>query len=130
MSAEGFASGAQLADVTIPQLLSRRRVELSDEIAFKQKRRGEWIATTWKQYSDEVAKLAATLQKAGFERGDRAAIMGDVSQEWLLADMAIICAGGIMVGVYFTSSAEEVGYYLGDSGTSFMFVGSPCIGPC
>ncbi|NEU99316.1 AMP-binding protein [Bradyrhizobium uaiense] len=124
MSAESFASGAQLADVTIPQLLSRRRVELSDEIAFKQKRRGEWIATTWKQYSDEVAKLAATLQKAGFERGDRAAIMGDVSQEWLLADMAIMCAGGIMVGVYFTSSAEEVGYYLGDSGTSFMFVGS------
>ena len=75
MSAEDYASGAQLADVTIPQLLSRRRVELPDEIAFKQKRRGEWIATTWKQYSDLVVKLAATLQKAGFERGDRASVL-------------------------------------------------------
>lgn len=124
MDAEVFTSGAQFADVTIPQLLSERRMSRPNEIAFKQKRRGEWTATNWKQYSDLVANLAAALQKAGFEHGDRAAIMGDVSQEWLLADMATICAGGVMVGVYFTSSAEEVGYCLSDSGASFVFVGS------
>lgn len=124
MDVEDFTSGAQFADVTIPQLLSSRRAARPNEIAFKQKRRGEWIATTWKQYSDLVANLAAALQQAGLEHGDRAAIMGDVSQEWLLADMATISAGGVMVGVYFTSSPEEVGYYLSDSGASFAFVGS------
>lgn len=124
MDVEAFTSGAQFADVTIPQLLSARRAARPHEIAFRQKRRGEWTSTTWKQYSELVANLAAALQKAGFEHGDRAAIMGDVSQEWLLADMATICAGGVMVGVYFTSSPEEVSYYLGDSGASFVFVGS------
>ncbi|MGN8545359.1 AMP-binding protein [Bradyrhizobium sp. 13971] len=109
--------------MTIPQLLNARRAERAEAVAYKQKRRGEWIAVTWRQYSDQVANLAAALQQAGFERGDRAAIMGDVSQEWLLADMATICAGGVMVGVYFTSSAEEVAYYLSDSGASFIFVG-------
>ncbi|SFJ81501.1 AMP-binding protein [Bradyrhizobium sp. Gha] len=124
MDVEHFTSGAQFADVTIPQLLRSRRAARPDEIAFKQKRRGEWTATTWRQYSDLVANLAAALQRAGFKHGDRVAIMGDVSQEWLLADMATICAGGVMVGVYFTSSPEEVGYYLSDSGASFVFVGS------
>ncbi|MGY3694763.1 long-chain acyl-CoA synthetase [Bradyrhizobium sp. USDA 3240] len=124
MDVESITSGAQLVDVTIPQLLGARRAERPEAVAYKQKRCGEWIAVTWRQYSDQVANLAAALQQAGFERGDRAAIMGDVSQEWLLADMATICAGGVMVGVYFTSSPEEVGYYLSDSGTSFVFVGS------
>lgn len=124
MDFEVFASGAQFADVTIPQLLSERRMSRPNEIAFKQKRRGEWTATTWKQYSEFVANLAAALKNAGFRHGDRAAIMGDASQEWLLADMATICAGGVMVGIYFTSSPGEVGYYLSDSGASFVFVGS------
>lgn len=123
MDVEAITSGAQLVDVTIAQLLNARRAERPEMVAYKQKRRGEWIAVTWRQYSDRVANLAAALQHAGFERGDRAAIMGDVSEEWLLADMATICAGGVMVGVYFTSSPEEVGYYLSDSGASFIFVG-------
>lgn len=124
MDLEVFASGAQFADITIPQLLSERRMSRPNEIAFKQKRRGEWTVTTWKQYSEFVANLAAALKNAGFRHGERAAIMGDASQEWLLADMATICAGGVMVGVYFTSSPGEVGYYLSDSGASFVFVGS------
>ncbi len=124
MNVESLTSGAQLVDVTIPQLLGARRAERPDTVAYQQKRHGDWIAVTWKQYSDRVASLAVALQKAGLERGDRIAIMGDVSQEWLLADMATICAGAIMVGVYFTSSPEEVGYYLSDSGASFAFVGS------
>lgn len=124
MDVESLTSGAQLADVTIPQLLGARRAERPEAVAYQQKRHGEWFAVTWRQYSDHVANLGAALQSAGLQRGDRVAIMGDVSQEWLLADMATICAGGVMVGVYFTSSPEEVAYYISDSGASFAFVGS------
>ena len=124
MNVEAFTSGAQLSDLTIPALLASRRAERPDKVAYHQKRRGKWHAVTWRQYSDRVASLAVALQKAGLARGDRVAIMGDVSQEWLIADMATMCAGAVMVGVYFTSSPEEVGYYLSDSGASFAFVGS------
>jgi long-chain acyl-CoA synthetase len=124
MKVESFTSGAQLADVTFPLLLNARRANRPDAVAFKQKRHGEWIAVTWAEYAQKVANLSDALQKAGLKRGDRVAIMGDVSQEWLIADMATICAGGVMVGVYFTSSPEEVAYYLSDSSASFAFVGS------
>lgn len=124
MNVEAFTSGAQFAGVTIPALLAARRQERPETVAYHQKRRGKWNAVTWRQYSDRVATLAVALQKAGLARGDRVAIMGDVSQEWLTADMATMCAGAVMVGVYFTSSPEEVSYYLSDSGASFAFVGS------
>ena len=124
MNVESIASGSQLAGITVPQLLNARRLEYPDTVAFKQKRHGEWNAVTWKEYAQKVADLSSSLQRAGLQRGDRVAIMGDASQEWLIADMATICAGGVMVGVYFTSSPEEVAYYLKDSGASFIFVGS------
>lgn len=124
MNVESLTSGAQLVDVTIPQLLSARRAERMDVPAYHQKRHGKWTAVTWKEYSDRVVSLAVAMQKAGLERGDRVAIMGDVAQEWLIADMATICSGAVMVGVYFTSSPEEVAYYLTDSGSTFIFVGN------
>jgi long-chain acyl-CoA synthetase len=124
MNVQSISSGSQLAGITVPQLLNARRLERADTIAFKQKRHGVWNAVTWREYAQKVADLATSLQRAGLQRGDRVAIMGDASQEWLIADMATICAGGIMVGVYFTSSPEEVAYYLQDSGASFIFVGN------
>lgn len=123
MNVSSFTSGAQLAAVTIPQLLLARYVDRPTAAAYYFKRAGEWIGVSWREYSQKVCRLATALQNAGLAQGDRVAIMGDVSQEWLLADMAIICAGGVTVGLYFTSSAQEVDYYLDDSGARIVFVG-------
>src|ERR1700735_5000618 len=123
MNVASITSGAQLASVTLPQLLQARLTERPTAVAYRQKRAGEWISVSWQDYGKKVCRLAGALQKAGLKRGDRVAIMGDASQEWLLADMATMCAGAVTVGVYFTSSAEEVDYYLGDSEARFAFVG-------
>jgi long-chain acyl-CoA synthetase len=123
MNVTSITSGAQLVTVTLPQLLQARLIERPTVVAYRQKRAGEWISVSWQDYATKVCRLAGALQKAGLERGDRVAIMGDASQEWLLADMATMCAGAVTVGVYFTSSVEEIDYYLDDSGARFAFVG-------
>ncbi|MCP9629000.1 AMP-binding protein [Rhodopseudomonas palustris] len=123
MNVAAITSGAQLADTTVAQLLAARLAERPDKIALQQKRHGVWTAMTWGVYAQRVVNLASALRRAGLERGDRVAIMGDSSEEWLIADMATMCAGGVMVGVYFTSSPEEVAYCLTDSGAKFAFVG-------
>ncbi|WFU55185.1 AMP-binding protein [Bradyrhizobium pachyrhizi] len=124
MNVDAITSGAELAEVTVPQLFNARLADRPDAVAYQRKRHGEWMAVTWKDYAQRVANLASALQRAGLGRGDRVAIMGDASQEWLIADMATMCAGGVMVGVYFTSSPEEVAYCLKDSGATFAFAGS------
>lgn len=108
---------------TLPSLLRDRREALGEKIAFSQKRGGQWRATTWNEYAANVARLSRSLLDHGLQKGDYVAIMGDVSQEWVIAYMATVCAGGIAVGIYFTSSTEEVEYYLDDSKSKFMFVG-------
>jgi long-chain acyl-CoA synthetase len=123
MSLATITSGAQLADVTVAQLFAARLAEWPSKTAYHQKRYGAWTAVTWDTYAQRVVNLASALQRAGLQRGDRVAIMGDSSQEWLIADMAIMCAGGVMVGVYFTSSPEEVASCFSDSGAKFAFVG-------
>jgi long-chain acyl-CoA synthetase len=123
MKIAAVTSGAQLSESTVAQLFAARLSERPSKIAYHQKRHGAWTGVTWRAYAQRVVNLASALQRAGLQRGDRVAIMGDSSQEWLIADMAIMCAGGVMVGVYFTSSPEEVAYCLGDSGAKFVFVG-------
>lgn len=123
MNLAAVTSGAQLANSTVAQLFAARLAERPGKTAYHQKRHGAWAGVTWGVYAQRVVNLANALQRAGLQRGDRVAIMGDSSQEWLIADMAIMCAGGIMVGVYFTSSPEEVAYYFSDSGAKFVFVG-------
>ncbi|WP_050986509.1 AMP-dependent synthetase/ligase [Rhizorhabdus wittichii] len=112
---------AAFDDDTLPSLLRDRRDRISDQVAFFQKRGGEWHGTNWGEFARKVSRLSRALLDSGLKKGDYVAIMGDVSQEWAIAFMATACAGGVAVGIYFTSSTEEVDYYLADCGARFMF---------
>lgn len=124
MIAAPWTSGSQFSETTIPALLVERLKSGGHTNAFFQKRGGAWIPTTWKRYANAVCSVSAALARTGIARGDRIAIMGDVSQEWLIADMATICSGAVTVGVYFTSSVEEARYALEDSGARLAFAGN------
>ena len=109
-------------DGTLPSLLRDRRDRMGKDVAFFQKRAGSWHASTWDDYARQVACLSRALLDHGLQKGDHVAIIGDVSQEWVIAFMATACSGGVAVGIYFTSSTEEVEYFLEDSGSKFVFV--------
>jgi long-chain acyl-CoA synthetase len=124
MTAAPWTSGSQFAATSIPALLIERLNSGGEANAFFQKREGTWTPTTWKEYANAVCSISVAFRRAGIARGDRIAIMGDVSQEWVIADMATICSGAVTVGIYFTSSVEEVRYYLEDSGARLAFAGN------
>ena len=44
MNVASITSGAQLASVTLPQLLQARLTERPETVAYRQKRAGEWIS--------------------------------------------------------------------------------------
>src|SRR6478609_2020693 len=123
MNVAEMTSGAQLADTTVVQLLAARLAERPDKIALQQKRHGAWTAMTWGAYAQRVVNLASALRRAGLERGDRVAIMGDSSEEWLIADMARLRAGGLGVGFSFPPPPEDGPYFFTDSGANSAFAG-------
>lgn len=124
MSQDVYVPFPSLLEATFPQLLLARIRSFPGEVAYAQKRAGEWRSFTWSQYGEKVCRMMAGLRRAGLKAGDRVAVMGDVSDGWLATDMAVLCSGGVTVGIYFTSSPEEIDYILDDCGATLVVVGA------
>src|SRR3954471_10683930 len=84
----------------------------------------ELTTLTWQQTYDIVEQWAAGLLSLGVQLEDRVAIASTTRVEWILADLAVICAGGATTTVYPTTIAEDVAYILTDSGSGIVFAGN------
>ena len=102
------------------------RAGQSPEVAVLRQRSadGSWTDVTARRFHDEVCALAKGLIAAGISPGDRVGLMSRTSYEWTLIDYAIWTAGAVTVPVYETSSDEQVGWILSDSGARTVFAES------
>ena len=80
-----------------------------------------WVSQTWRETGEQVSRIAAGLLALGLQPEERVGIAAETRLEWILADLAIMCAGGATTTVYSSSSTDEVGYILADSGCRFVF---------
>jgi long-chain acyl-CoA synthetase len=80
-----------------------------------------WARLTWAQTAERVKPLAAGLLALGLQPEQRVGITSSTRIEWLLADLAIMCAAGATTAVYPSTSGEDVSYILGDSDTRIIF---------
>ncbi len=80
-----------------------------------------WKTFTWKETGDRVEKLAAGLLALGLETEQRVGIASGTRVEWILADLAIMCAGGATTTVYPSTNATDVAYILSDSECRVVF---------
>jgi long-chain acyl-CoA synthetase len=83
---------------------------------------GTWTDVTATQFADEVAGVARGLIAAGVGPGDRVALLSRTRYEWTLVDYGVLAAGGVTVPIYETSSAEQIGWILSDSGARVIVV--------
>jgi long-chain acyl-CoA synthetase len=84
-----------------------------------------WVDVTAAQFHDEVRAVAKGLVAAGVEVGDRIALLSKTRYEWTLFDYAIWFAGAVTVPIYETSSAEQIGWILQDSGARAVVAEGP-----
>ncbi|CAN5583773.1 long-chain fatty acid--CoA ligase [soil metagenome] len=80
-----------------------------------------WESQTWQETGDHVTKLAAGLVALGLDPEQRVGIAAGTRYEWILADLAIMSAGGATTTVYPSSMADDVGYILADSECRYVF---------
>lgn len=81
----------------------------------------QWHGTPYSEVRERVEKIGNFLVELGIARGDRIAILSSSRPEWIEADMGILSAGGVVVSVYQSLTAEDVGYILFDSGSEYIF---------
>ena len=84
---------------------------------------GQTVDFTWGQMMEQSRRMATHLQSMGFAPGSRIAILSKNSAHFIMAELAIWMAGYTTVAIFPTESADTVGYVLGHSEASLLFVG-------
>src|ERR1700710_1318815 len=80
-----------------------------------------WESWTWQETGEKVEKLAAGLLSLGLQPEQRVGIAAGTRVEWILADLAVMCAGGATTTVYPSTHGEDVSYILSDSECRVVF---------
>lgn len=80
-----------------------------------------WASADWREVSARALRQSAGLIALGIGVGDRVAIASATRYEWILADLAVMCAGAATTAIYPTTKPAEVAYILAHSGSSVVF---------
>lgn len=95
---------------TLPRLLIRQAEERADKPALREKEWGVWQPVSWRDNLKITAEFACGLRELGLGKGDVVILIGDNRPEWIWAELAIQGLGGIALGLYQDSPAEEIEY--------------------
>ena len=107
---------------TIPARLFATAERQRGAPAYHVKVNGEWKATSWQTYADEVKTAGKALMALGFAPGDSVSILGFNRPEWIITDVATMAVGGTATGVYTTCSPEEVQYIVDHAESAVVLV--------
>jgi long-chain acyl-CoA synthetase len=86
-----------------------------------------WQPVTAREVEEEIRATAKGLIASGVQIGDRVTIMARTRYEWTILDFATWFAGGVVVPVYDTSSAEQIDWILNDSHSVAIIVETPAL---
>jgi long-chain acyl-CoA synthetase len=76
---------------TISDVLERRE-QRGDNVWMRQKELGIWRSWTWNQTAEAVREIAGGLAPGLQARRDGVSILSNTVVEWVLADLAVLCA--------------------------------------
>jgi long-chain acyl-CoA synthetase len=111
---------ADFPELTLPQMLRVHAEKMPDRVAVLQKDFGIWNPLTWRQYHERACDVGHGLLALGLGDRGHVAVLSENRVEWVLAQLGAGIVGGVTIGVYPTSPANEVGYVLEHSDSEII----------
>ena len=121
-AAQKPGTGIEVPGETLPAVFWNAVERRRDHVWLREKKLGIWRSWTWAQVGEAVAEIAHGLVALGLQPGERASILANTVVDWVLADLAVLSAGGVSSGIYPTDSAAQVQYLSDDSSSVVLFV--------
>ena len=112
MDAEAF--------VSVPERLQQLAAAQPDKPAVYD----ETGMLTWRQFVDNVNRVANRLRAAGLQRGETVAGLSENSARYLTLFMGTLTAGGCMVPLSGMAAGETLALMVNDCDARFLFVSS------
>jgi long-chain acyl-CoA synthetase len=116
------ATAAVAPEENLTDMVWANAERFGNAVSFRRQVDGTWVDITARDFAAQVMAVAKGLVAAGMELGDRVGLVCKTRYEWSLLDFAIWAAGGVVVPIYETSSADQIEWILSDSGAKAVFV--------
>jgi long-chain acyl-CoA synthetase len=121
-----MASGAvKASNRTIARAAANAADRFADRVAVRSKDGETWQDKTFAEVSEIVDEIALGLIDLGLEPGERASLLCNTRPEWTYSSLAISRAGGVVVPVYPTNSADECEWVVGNSDSRIVICEDP-----
>ena len=101
---------------SLPQMFFEQAARLGDRPFLWSKRDGVYLPLGYAETAQLVNRFARGLRALGLQPGDRVVLVSENRPEWLVADLAIMAAGGVTVPAFTTNTAADHQYILTHSG--------------
>ncbi|KAH0619837.1 hypothetical protein JD844_014168 [Phrynosoma platyrhinos] len=108
--------------VTVHQMFQESLEKYGSFNAMASKKDGKWEKITFAEYYRLSQKAAKSFLKLGLQRFHSVAILGFNSPEWFISAVGTVFAGGIVTGIYTTSSPEACHYIAHDCRANIIVV--------
>ncbi|WP_304650374.1 AMP-binding protein [Nostocoides sp. F2B08] len=108
-----------LLDETIPDNLDATVARHGDRLALVDREQG--IRWTYREFADEVDRLARGIVAAGIEKGQRVGIWAPNRAEWTVVQYATAKVGVILVTINPAYRSHELEYVLRQAGIAYLF---------
>lgn len=89
---------------------------------FYVRQEGRWHGVSWERFDREAHEFGYALLASGLTRGAAVCVLMGNVPEWPISDLGTISAGGVGVGLYPTSSAEQCEYIINHADAEFVLV--------
>ena len=108
---------------TIIELFETSVNKYPENIYLYEKKDGEFKGTSYEKTREEVLKFSAGLVALGMKKGDRASLVSEGRNAWIISELGILYAGGINVPLSVKLDAKaEMKFRIMHSGCKFVIV--------
>ena len=107
---------------TLPALLVARSAQRGASTVLRRKDLGIWKAVSWRELHERVQAVGAALLADGVGPGAMVGVLSETRPEWAYADLAIMGAGAVSVGLSAAEPAEQLAAALAACACKLVFV--------
>ena len=103
--------------VTLHGLFLERSKRTPNDVAYRyfDTHREEWLALTWGQMREQVARWQAALLQEHLTTGDRVAVMLRNCPQWVMFEQAAMSLGLVVVPFYVVDRPDNIAYIVNDA---------------
>jgi long-chain acyl-CoA synthetase len=107
-------------DTTLIRVLARNAEAFPGRVAMREKSKGIWQETTWRELLEIVLRCAAGLETLEFKAGEVMLVLGDNRPRLYAGMLAAGALGGYAMPAYPDATLDEIRHFVHEAGARFM----------